>query len=135
MVAVTLFPTDVYTRWFQVDYVHDGDTVMGRLDLGFHVTMAAACRLAGINAIELAQPGGTEARDYLASLIPAGARLSVSSVKADKYEGRFDGLLWLPSGATASQQMIDTGYAVAWNGQGKKPVPPWPIPIQPKGTR
>lgn len=118
---------DPYTRAFTIAYVHDGDTVMGALDLGFHVTMNASCRLAGINARELAMPGGKEARDHLAGLVPVGARLTVTSVTADKYSGRFDGLLWLPDGDDASARMVRDGYAAAWDGTGPKPVPPWPL--------
>jgi endonuclease YncB( thermonuclease family) len=121
------FPVDTYIRWFKVTEVHDGDTVTGQLDLGFHVWMTASCRLAGINARELAQPGGVEARNHLTGLILADMRLSVSSVQPDKYAGRFDALLWLPSGAEAGALMVKDGYAAPWDGTGPKPVPPWPI--------
>jgi endonuclease YncB( thermonuclease family) len=133
------FPTDVYTRWFTVTEVHDGDTVMGILDLGFRVSMAASCRLAGMNARELSMPGGQEARQHLADLvgigpIPKTIRLSVSSVAIDKFAGRFDALLWLPSGESASAVMIRDGYAVAWDGKGAKPVPPWPLVVAERRT-
>jgi endonuclease YncB( thermonuclease family) len=130
---VTVTPADVYTRWFTVTEVHDGDTVLGTLDLGFRVSMAASCRLAGCNARELSMPGGPEARQHLADLVGVGPiprviRLSVSSVAVDKYSGRFEGVLWLPSGESATAVMIRDGYAVPWDGKGVRPVPPWPIP-------
>jgi endonuclease YncB( thermonuclease family) len=68
--------------------VIDGDTVLLDLDLGFYMIARMSCRLAGLNSIELSQPGGSAAKTHLASLLPAGAALAVTSVKADKYAGR-----------------------------------------------
>lgn len=98
------------------------------LDLGFHVDMRLSCRLAGVNSIELSQPGGAEAREHLADLLPVDAQVSVISVAVDKFAGRFDGRIQLPDGRDAATVMVRDGYAVAWNGRGARPTPPWPIP-------
>jgi endonuclease YncB( thermonuclease family) len=38
-----------------------------------------------------------------------------------------DGRLWLPGMAVdVSTAMIQTGWAVAWDGRGAQPKPPWP---------
>jgi hypothetical protein len=55
----------------------------------------------------------------------------ITSVKADKYAGRFDGIIWKDQALQNSinQQMIDDGYAAPWDGTGPKPVPPFPYPV------
>lgn len=108
--------------------VIDGDTVIVDMDLGFYVRVRLSCRLAGVNAIELAAPGGREAREHLATLLPEGASVVIDSVKVDKYAGRFDGRIVLADGVDVATKVLAAGYAVRWDGRGKAPVPPWPIP-------
>lgn len=124
--------------------LHDGDTVdldvtfVGTIDAGFYQvitttsTQPHAFRLFGCNANELADPGGKEARDNLAAMIPIGTQLRLSSVKDDKYGGRWLAILWAknPDGTEYNvvQRLIDTHWAVPWNGNGTKPKPPWPRP-------
>jgi micrococcal nuclease len=107
--------------------VIDGDTVVLDVDLGFGVWIRAqSFRLLGINAREKSQAGGAAARENLSRLLPAGARLVVTSVKPDKYGGRYDGALTLADGRDVSRELIVTGWAAPWDGTGAKPVPPWP---------
>lgn len=115
------FPAAVVTA------VHDGDTLDLAVDLGFYVTFQLTARLAGMNAIELAMPGGVEARAHLLTLCPVGARVSVTVLSVDKYGGRYDCLV-LAGGVDLSARMIADGYAAFWNGKGPKPVPVWPLP-------
>lgn len=135
-----------YTYRGQVLDVHDGDTVRVDLDLhigsthhdidlGFdvhiashHLRLREDVRLKGCNAIELAQPGGVEARDHLASLLPVGEWVTVQTFKVDKFGGRYDALITLPDGRDVTTVMCADGYAAPWDGVGPKPVPPWPIP-------
>jgi endonuclease YncB( thermonuclease family) len=50
--------------------VHDGDTVLLDIDLGFNVHTVQWCRLRGINAPELSQqPRGSNATRYLMTLL------------------------------------------------------------------
>jgi micrococcal nuclease len=123
-------PDDNYVRRATVQRVVDGDTVALDVDLGFWTHEFMLCRLVGLNARELRDPGGKEARDHLAEMLPAGKRVTVSSIKADKYAGRFDGVIFtLPTEGSidVNAQMIHDGYAAVWDGTGTKPVPPWPI--------
>lgn len=60
--------------------VHDGDTITVRRDDGTQHRV----RLYGIDAPELAQPGGTEARDHLRALL-ASATVDVRPVATDRY--------------------------------------------------
>jgi endonuclease YncB( thermonuclease family) len=109
--------------------VHDGDTVRVLIDLGFSVRYAADVRLLGLNAIELGDPGGIEAKAHLQGLLTGP--VTVSTVKPDKYGGRYDAVLTTADGANINNKMVADGYAAPWNGAGPKPVPPWPIPAKP----
>jgi endonuclease YncB( thermonuclease family) len=116
--------------------VHDGDTITVNLDLGvgtwhhdFHV------RLIGGNAQELKDPGGEEARQNLAGLLPLGSRVVVRSHKAgkdiepDKFGGRWLADVTLPDGRDLVAHLIEQQWLAPWDGSGKKPVPPWPRKI------
>lgn len=125
--------TPDYVYWARVVRCIDGDTVLLDIDLGHYVWVRLACRLMGagygVNARERSQPGGPEAGAYLAGLLPpVGGSVVVRSVAVDKYSGRFDGQIQLPDGRDAAEVMVAAGYAVAWDGKGRAPVPPWPIP-------
>lgn len=113
--------------------VIDGDTVIMDVDLGFYTYSRMSCRLYGINAIELNQPGGSAAHTHLAGLLPEGKGVIVKSVKPDKYAGRFDAIVLVidPVLIIINDQMVSDGYAAAWDGKGPRPVPPWPIPEPP----
>lgn len=119
--------TDDYIRSARVIRVIDGDTVIVDVDLGFYVWVRMSCRLAGINARELHAPGGPAAGAHLAGLLPEGGLVTVGSVRADKFAGRFDGVIRF-NGEDINQRMVADGFAVRWDGSGTAPVPPWPIP-------
>lgn len=103
--------------------VHDGDTLTLDVDLGFYVRVRQACRVLGVNAAELGTDSGRAARDFLRKLLPAGTALQVTSVHADKYGGRFDGLVLLPNGRDLADVLVEAGHAARWDGTGSKPVP------------
>jgi endonuclease YncB( thermonuclease family) len=105
--------------------VHDGDTCTADIDAGFYVHVITPIRLLGCNAIELAQAGGVEARDNLAALL-LGQHVTLRTVKPDKFGGRYDAAVTLPDGRDLVAVLIAAGWAVAWNGRGKAPVPVWP---------
>lgn len=115
-----------------VTSIHDGDSCSVMADLGFGVWRSVNVRLNGINAIELNQPGGKEARDYLTSLIPTGMRLTLVSLGWDKYGDRTDAMLVLPDSRDVADVMVGAGYAARWTGKGPRPSPAWPI--QPGAT-
>ncbi len=111
----------------QVARVIDGDTVVLDVDLGFGVWQRDQhFRLHGCNAREHAQAGGAEALANLQSLLPVGSSVTVTSVKPDKFGGRYDALITLPDGRDLTQVLVASGWAAAWNGEGHKPVPAWP---------
>ncbi len=111
----------------RVNRVVDGDTVIMDVDLGFGVWLhAQSFRLLGCNARETSEEGGIEAGAHLATVLPVGTLVVLTSVKNDKYGGRYDALVELPSGQDLATLLVETGWAASWTGAGKKPVPHWP---------
>lgn len=111
-----------------VTAVHDGDTFTADIDLGFYVHTIQHIRLAGLNAIELKDPGGAEALANLSTII-LNRTVILNTVKIDKFGGRYDAVVSEPDprlGVTLNQWLIDNQWAAAWDGKGTKPVPPWP---------
>lgn len=116
-----------YTYRATVQSVHDGDTITVDVDLGLGVwRRGQRVRLDGINARELGVPGGREARDNLAALVPAGSEVALRSVHWDKYGGRIDGAVTLADGRDLAAVLVEGQWAAAWDGSGPRPVPPWP---------
>lgn len=118
-----------YTYEATIARIIDGDTLTATIDLGFHVWLYdRTIRLNGCNAREIHDPGGIEARDNLATLLPPGTPVTLTSIGIDKYGDRIDARIALPDGADLTQQLITTGWAAPWDGHGPKPTPPWPRP-------
>ncbi len=104
-------PAHVYTMPGEVDRVIDGDSIVVHLGIspsmelhGIHV------RLQGINAPELRHEGGPAARDFLRSLLPEGADITLVSSQEDKY-GRLLARVLLDDGSDASSLMLSSGNA------------------------
>jgi endonuclease YncB( thermonuclease family) len=120
---------------FQVKPVRviDGDTFRCTIELPFYLTVEMDCRIAGINSIELADPGGPEAKQALADYL-YGADVVIQSIKPDKYSGRFDADVFVLQAAAdtgyqtfdVGKHLIQMGFAVPWDGKGPKPKPVWP---------
>ena len=117
-----------------IQAVHDGDTITALVNtqtkamLGYNLWAELPLRLAGCNARELTQPGGIEARDHLAGLLPVGTTVTVVVVRADKYDPRRLATVSLPDGTDLAATLIAGNWAATWTGAGIKPVPPWPRP-------
>lgn len=124
----------------QVVAVHDGDTATFRLRTPAVSTMPGIsvlteigpplrARMGGYAARELSAPGGPEARDYLRGILAAWpGQLGATLAGWDYYGGRYDLFVWTPAG-WLHDMMVSAGYAASWNGRGKQPVAPWPIPV------
>jgi endonuclease YncB( thermonuclease family) len=107
--------------------VIDGDTVVFDVDLGFHLTLRnQPFRLVGVNARELSQPGGSEARDNLTAILTANPQVTLGSIKPDKYGSRWLADVTLPEGRCLSSVLLAGGWAAPWKGRGARPVPVWP---------
>lgn len=105
--------------------VHDADTVVAAIDLGFYLTLTVPVRLLGINAAELGTPSGNGAAAFLTGLLPVGTRILLASEKPDKYAPRVLARLML-AGQDIAETLIAAQWAAAWDGAGIKPLPVWP---------
>lgn len=111
----------LYEYMATVVSVHDGDTATFDIDLGFRVHTISSLRLDGINAPELGSQAGTDSRDWLRHLLPAGTKVLLATTRNqfDKY-GRYLARVYL-AGVCVNTQMVTDGHAVAWDGTGAKP--------------
>lgn len=122
-----------FQLWATIRSVHDGDTLYGDVDQGMGTwnkglsKSGVGLRIYGINARELKEPGGIEARDYLATLIPVGTELPFLCVDWDAWQGRIDVAITLPKVGDLMTHLIERQWAAGpYYGTGTKPVPPWP---------
>jgi endonuclease YncB( thermonuclease family) len=108
----------------------DGDTHhISVVDVLISTPVILAVRIAGINAPELAEPGGPEAKAALGELLPAGMVVTLRHVHPDKYAGRIVAQVITGLGVDVGPRLISMGLAVAWSGVGPKPPVPWPSPL------
>ena len=120
--------------------VTDGDTADVLLNLGNGIWQEMSLRIDGINcwdetkSIPESYAAAAAAKEYAAHLLPAGwlasggPVITVVVLKWDKYGGRQNARIYLPDGRDFGEVMIYAGHAARWDGRGKAPVPPWPIP-------
>lgn len=107
--------------------VIDGDTIVVDLDLGFGVWVRRqTMRLLGCNSWEKHTPAGGAASTNLTTVLPAGTQVQLTSVKVDKWGGRYDAAVLLADGTDLVDTLITQGWAAQWDGTGVKPVPVWP---------
>lgn len=120
---------------------HDGDTISvvvdrGEFDYKGEPDHPFPIRLNGINANELSEPGGPEARDHLALIMAdfaASPSLGLYTIKPYKYGEEWVADVIYRDKATGElinlcEQVISCGYAMAWDGTGTAPRFPWPRP-------
>jgi len=122
--------TPPYIYRATVTRVIDGDTIVVDIDLGmYHHEVDVPIRLRCCAARELRDEGGPEARDNLATLLPPGTVVLLSTAKPDKYSRRWDASVLYADGdivRNLSAALVATGWAVQWNGRGAQPKPSWP---------
>lgn len=119
-------PAPAYTYAAEILRVIDGDTITARVSLGWNVSIEIHGRLHGVNTREHDEPGGAEATEHLAELIPPGTKLTLQSLGPDKFGNRWQVRLTTDDGHDVAQRMIADGYAAPWNGRGERPTVPWP---------
>lgn len=107
--------------------IHDGDTVhVGVVDPLLSIPVVLAVRILGVNARELSEPGGIEARAALTAELPVGTVVTLRGVRSDKYAGRIVSAVITAAGVDVGGWLVANGWAAPWNGTGPKPVPDWP---------
>jgi endonuclease YncB( thermonuclease family) len=117
----------------EVVEVHDGDTFTVNIDWWRRrrVDHKIPIRLLGVNAAELYTPGGDAAAENLAALLPPGTPVLLVDPIDDKYAPRLDAevIYFSASGLRdLGTDLVALDWAAPWNGNGPKPVPPWPRP-------
>ena len=110
-----------------VHHVHDGDTVYALVwsPPEQHYVLVG-CRVRGVQAPELRDPGGPEVRDLLAARLPAGEQVVIGDVGPYPRAGHVTCSVTTADGTDVATWLIVNQYAVEWNGVGAKPSVPWP---------
>lgn len=103
LLIAILFISCNNTKHGFVKSCHDGDTITLQED-----GRTERIRLSSIDANELTQPGGPEARQHLADMI-LGKEVDVTIYTKDKY-GRSVGTIYL-NGIDVNEKMVTDGYA------------------------
>ena len=108
--------------------VVDGDTIDADIDLGFDISLTKRIRLAGIDSPESRTRDleekklGLESKEWLKKALEGAKDILIKTEKPDSTEkyGRIIGHLFINGQETSlNNQMIDEGYALAYEG-GKK---------------
>ena len=108
--------------------VVDGDTIDASIDLGFDISLSKRIRLAGIDSPESRTTNlkekalGLESKEWLKKALEGAKDILIKTEKPDSTEkyGRIIGHLFINDQETSlNNQMIDEGYALAYEG-GKK---------------
>ncbi|MBC7952574.1 MAG: hypothetical protein H7Z12_12250, partial [Rhodospirillaceae bacterium] len=96
--------------------VIDGDTVEAKVHVWLGLDVTTRVRLRDMDSPELhgaCPDAGRAARDALIALLGDGP-VTLSHIANDKYGGRVDAALTLPSGADVSAAMLAAGHARKW---------------------
>ena len=120
---------DLYVyRIKSITKVVDGDTIDADIDLGFDISLTKRIRLAGIDSPESRTTNlkekalGLETKEWLKKTLEDAKDILIKTEKPDSTEkyGRIIGHLFINDQETSlNNQMIDEGYALAYEG-GKK---------------
>jgi endonuclease YncB( thermonuclease family) len=112
--------------------VVDGDTFVCDVDFGmYRHEVDVPIRLLHCAAREISAPGGKEARDNLARILPPGSVVLLQTAKPDKFARRWDAQVTYERDGVIrdlATDLIADGWAAAWDGRGTQPKPAWPRP-------
>ena len=108
--------------------VVDGDTIDADIDLGFDISLTKRIRFAGIDTPESRTTNlkekamGLESKEWLKKALEGAKDIIIKTEKPDSTEkyGRIIGHLFINGQETSlNTQMIDEGYALAYDGGTK----------------
>jgi micrococcal nuclease len=112
----------------QILKVVDGDTIDASIDLGFDISLEKRIRFAGIDTPESRTTNlkekalGLESKEWLKKALEGAKDIIIKTEKPDSTEkyGRIIGHLFINGQDTSlNTQMIDEGYALAYDGGTK----------------
>ncbi len=90
--------------------VIDGDSIVCRIDLGFHVHIETPVRLLGWSCPELREPLGLEAKAEAEAILRAAIRIIVETEKDSQTFGRWLARIWV-DGVELGAILADRGLA------------------------
>lgn len=101
-----------YIRKAEVLKITDGDTIVCRVDMGYHVFSTRPLRLNRIDAPELKEEAGKIAKNHLIEYLPVGALVLVQTFKnpKDKYSRWLADIYY--NGVCINDYMVEQGHAV-----------------------
>lgn len=101
---------ELYTYKAYLDRVVDGDTILANIDCGFHSWSHKDLRFFGINAPELSEPGGGEAKRFVQRTLETCSFFVVKTYRdrQEKY-GRYLADVFFKPGETDGQRVADEG--------------------------
>lgn len=98
----------------EVVKIIDGDTVKLRLDAGFHIQLTENFRLARINTPEIRgpeRPEGLKAKEFLATEMPIGSQVEITTMKSPGKYGRWIVEIWLGD-VNINDLLVESGHAI-----------------------
>ncbi len=99
----------LYTVKALCERVIDGDTILARIDQGFHMWHAARLRLRGIDTPELYSSAGRRAREFVQATMDQCDFVVICTASRDKYGRYLTDLFYLP-GATHPADVLRDGF-------------------------
>jgi len=120
--------TGPYTAW--ILRVIDGDTVEARVRIWLGQDLTILVRLRGIDTPELRgrcpgeQAAAEAARAFVVGLLPEQGPVRLTAVAHDKYRGRVDASIELPSGQDLASALRAAGHARPPRDSGCPRFPP-----------
>jgi len=112
----------------EIHKVVDGDTIDADIDLGFDISLTKRIRLAGVDTPEsrtrdeYEKKLGLESKEWLKNRLQFAKDIIIKTELPDSTEkyGRIIGHLFINNESTSlNEQMIDEGYALAYDGGTK----------------
>jgi micrococcal nuclease len=112
----------------EIHKVVDGDTIDADIDLGFDISLTKRIRLAGVDTPESRTKDlkekamGLESKEWLKKKLEGAKDIIIKTELPDSTEkyGRIIGHLFINGQETSlNNQMIDEGYALAYDGGTK----------------
>ena len=116
----------LYTVKAIPERIIDGDTLLARIDQGFHTWRTERLRLRGIDCPELYSTMGRQARAYVEEMLAPVDFVVISTISRDLYGRYLTDLFYLPGsddpaevlseGVFLNRQLLDEGLARPYGG-------------------
>ena len=111
----------------RVDYIVDGDTFSGVVQLKDGAEISVRVRLRNVDTPEIKgeceheRDMAQRAKEKLGKIIPVGTIVELNDIKDDKYLGRIDATVADARGHDVGRQLIRAGLGRGYNGGRRRP--------------